>query len=183
MKVRLLIGLAGMLLATACSGGKKDIKDESKEGLIRDLKQFEDSLKKHQVDPSSGDVATLYADKCLFIYRKFPKSKEAPRYLDKAHIILSSVGRHGMAVLYADTLIQKYPSYDNRPMVLQSMASAYDLFIIPRRKELVKKYYTLLLKENPNLPKEEKEMIQYRLDHIDLTFDQMIELQMQEAAK
>ena len=61
-------------------------------------------------------------------------------------------------------------------MVLQSMASAYDLFIIPRKKELVIKYYTMLLKENPDLPQEERENVQFRLDNIDKTFDELIEL-------
>jgi hypothetical protein len=35
----------------------------------------------------------------------------------------------------------------------------------------------MLLKENPNLPKEERETVQFRLDNIDKTFDELIELQ------
>jgi hypothetical protein len=79
-----------------------------------------------------------------------------------------------LAAQYGDTLIRKYPAYKNRPMVLQSIASAYDMSIVPRRKDLVEKYYKLLLKENKDLPAEERESIQYRLDHIDLTFEELI---------
>jgi tetratricopeptide (TPR) repeat protein len=148
---------------------------KSKEELIADVEHFEDSLKQAGTAAQDGpSVSIAYADKCLLVYRSFPKSEEAPEYLDKAHIILSGAGSHRLAVQYADTLINNYPDYKNRPMVLQSLASAYDIFIVPRNKELVEKYYTLLLKENPNLPKEEREMIQNRLDHIDLTFEEMI---------
>ena len=41
----------------------------------------------------------------------------------------------------------------------------------------------MLLKENPNLEKETKEMVEFRLEHIDLTFEQLIELQMQKISK
>jgi len=166
------IGCLFMLLL-ACSA-KEAV--QTKESLIEELQVFEDSLKNNQLDTVAG-ITVKFAEKCLKIYRNYPKSEEAPMYLDKAHVIYSSAGLHGMAVLYADTLIRKYPAYKNRPMVLQSLANAYDLFLVPRRKELVQKYYQLLLTENPKLPAEERENIQYRLDHIDLTFEQLIDEQ------
>jgi tetratricopeptide (TPR) repeat protein len=176
MKV-LVIGMLGLMaVLVACSGGEKK-EAVTKESLVKELTVFEDSLKRNLIPAGSRATTMNYAEKCLVIYRNFPKSKEAPKYLDKAHVILSSSGLHGLAVLYADTLINNYPNYKNRPMVLQSLASSYDLFIIPRKKELVIKYYTMLLKENPNLPKEERETVQFRLDNIDKTFDELIELQ------
>ncbi|HLP56802.1 MAG TPA: hypothetical protein VK151_17315 [Fluviicola sp.] len=173
----LITGIVGLtILLTACSGGGEK-QTLTKESLIKEVTLFEDSLKRNLVPSGSRETTMDYVEKCLAVYRNFPKSEEAPKYLDKAHVILSSTGLHGLAVLYADTLINKYPAYKNRPMVLQSMASAYDLFIIPRKKELVIKYYTMLLKENPDLPKEERENVQFRLDNIDKTFDELIELQ------
>jgi hypothetical protein len=179
MKV-FLTGMVGLLvLLTACSGGAAK-ETVTKEALLQEVTVFEDSLKRNLIPAGSREVTIDYAEKCLAVYRNFPKSKEAPKYLDKAHVILSSNGLHGLAVLYADTLINKYPAYKNRPMVLQSLASAYDLFIIPRKKELVVKYYKMLLKENPNLPKEERENVQFRLDNIDKTFEELIDLQTKE---
>lgn len=174
MNNRLLLAGALILLLVSCSGGPAE---KTEEELIAEVTAFEDSLKTAKSDLAVSTTSVKYADKCLAVYRSFPQSKEAPKYLDKAHVILSSAGMHNMAVLYADTLIRKYPDYENRPMVLQSLATAYDIFIVPRRKELVKKYYSLLLTENPNLPKEEKENIEYRLEHINLTFDQLIDEQ------
>lgn len=180
MKVvfRTVLALAGLAFAVACGGGGKSASvEKTKEELIREVSAFEDSLKTHNVDPSSIEIATIYAEKCLLIYQKFPKSKEAPLYLDRAHMIFSSVGQHRTAVSYADTLIQKYPHYPNRPMVLQSIASAYDLFILPRRKDMVQKYYSILLKENKDLPAEERATIEKRLKYIDLTFEELISVQ------
>ena len=179
MKV-FLTGMVGLLvLLTACSGGAAK-ETVTQEALLQEVTVFVDSLKRNLIPAGSREVTINYAEKCLAVYRNFPKSKEAPKYLDKAHVILSSNGLHGLAVLYADTLINKYPAYKNRPMVLQSLASAYDLFIIPRKKELVVKYYKMLLKENPNLPKEERENVQFRLDNIDKTFEELIDLQTKE---
>lgn len=176
MKI-VVIGMLGLIaVLAACSGGEKN-EATSKESLVEEVTLFEDSLKRNLIPAGSRTTTINYAEKCLAVYRTYPKSKEAPKYLDKAHVILSSNGLHGLAVLYADTLINKYPDYKNRPMVLQSLASSYDLFIIPRKKELVLKYYNMLLKENPNLPKEERETVQFRLDNIDKSFEELIELQ------
>jgi hypothetical protein len=173
--LQLPVVLAAIVVMAACTrSGKKEKEAVTEAALIESVKQFEDSLKTNAIDPTLATIPVKYADKCLLVYRSFPKSPEAPKYLDKAHIILSSAGLHGLAVHYADTLINKYPGYKNRPMVLESLASAYDMFIVPRKKELVEKYYKLLLKENPSLPKEQRESIQYRLDNIDLTFDELI---------
>jgi len=173
MRTVIAVAVGGLFLLTACSG--ENASGASKESLIEDVRHFEDSLKALPANNASGSALSVtYADKCLLVYRSFPKSEEAPEYLDKAHVILSGAGMHRVAVQYADTLIIKYPNYKNRAMVLQSLASAYDIFIVPRRKDMVEKYYKQLLKEYPNLPAEEKEMIRNRLDHIDLTFEEMI---------
>lgn len=174
MKQTTLWGLSVLVvILAACSGNKPE--EASKEALIEEVEQFEDSLKLNTTAAaSSSEVVSEYVDRCLAVYHKYPKSEEAPAYLDKAHLILSSAGQFRLAAQYGDTLIRKYPAYKNRPMVLQSVASAYDMSIVPRRKDLVQKYYGMLLKENPDLPAEERESIRYRLDHIDLTFEELI---------
>jgi hypothetical protein len=175
MKQFYVWGLGALLTITAACSGNETKSGVSKEKLIEEVSQFEDSLKLNTTAATSGSaVSVQYAEKCLAVYRHYPKSEEAPAYLDKAHMILSGAGMFRLAAQYGDTLIRKYPDYKNRPMVLQSVASAYDMSIVPRRKDLVKKYYELLLKENKDLPAEERESIRYRLDHIDLTFEELI---------
>ena len=172
--------LALACLIVSCGGGGNKPNPATIKGMEENVKLLEDSLKSGLIDPAKTEgVDVRYAESCLKIYRSFPDSKEAPKYLDKAHMIYSSSGAHGLAVLYADTLIRKYPNYENRQMVLLSLATAYDMFLIPRKKDLVKKYYEMLLKENPNLPKEQKEDYEFRLKYVDLTYDQLIDMQTQ----
>jgi hypothetical protein len=59
-------------------------------------------------------------------------------------------------------------------MVLESLATAYDIFLRPRNKEKVKMYYEMLLKEGKDLPAEQRKNITYRLNNIDLTFEELI---------
>ena len=146
-------------------------------GAVQEVKSFEDSLKKSSASGSleySQETAVIYAEKCLSVSHRFPKSKEAPKFMDKAHIIFASAGLHQRSVIIADSLIMRYPLYKNRAMVLESLAGAYDVFIIPRQKEKVKMYYELLLKENPKMNAEQRKQIEERLKYVDLTFDEYV---------
>jgi hypothetical protein len=60
-------------------------------------------------------------------------------------------------------------------MVLESLATAYDVFLHPRNKEKVKMYYEMLLKEGTNLPAEQRQNIVFRLKNIDLSFEELID--------
>ena len=59
-------------------------------------------------------------------------------------------------------------------MVLESLAGAYDVFVIPRQKAKVQYYYEMLLKENPKMDAEQRKQIEKRLKYIDLTFDEYV---------
>ncbi len=180
MKIVFLSFFSVVLLAVGCtSESKSELPVQPKlNELLVSVKQMEDSLRK---SPSKGALdektGLLYAEKCLKVSTFYPKSKEAPEFMDKAHVIFSTLGLFGKSVSIADSIIINYPSYKNRARVLESLASSYDVFIQPRKKEMVKKYYSLLLKENPNMPAEQKETIEFRLKNIDLTFEELIQLQ------
>ena len=178
--VILFIG-AGLLLGACSSESKTDVPVENGkptlEQLTADLKSYEDSLKKDDAVWMKQEVAVEYADKCLEIANSFPKSDVAPKLMDKAHIILSSVGLYQRSVMIAETLVRKYPTYKNRQMVLESLASSYDIFIQPRKKEMVKQYYEMLLRDYPKMPEEQKKQIENRLKHVDLSFEDYISTQ------
>lgn len=166
-----------ILIVSSCGAppSKKEKAREQQKILINELKTFEDSLT--HIESNNDTISTRYAERCLAIYRAEKTSTDAPKHLDKAHMIFASAGMHTKASAYADTLIKKYPNYKNRIMVLQSLATSYDVFILPRDKAKVKYYYELLLKENPKLPATEKASIKFRLKHIDLSFEELIKLQ------
>lgn len=174
--------LIGLFLA-ACSSKTEKMEETngSKPGdlpaAIRELKAYEDSLRKSSASgvlEYSQETAVIYAEKCLSITHRFPKSEEAPKYMDKAHIIFASANLHQRSVITGDSLILMYPMYKNRPMVLESLAGAYDVFVIPRQKNMVKKYYEMLLKEDTKMSDEQRKQIEDRLKHVDLTFEEYI---------
>ena len=157
------------------SEGKNDLTNIS--AAVQEVKAFEDSLKKSSATGTleySQETAVIYAEKCLSVAHRFPKSKDAAKYMDKAHIIFASANLHQRSVIIADSLILMYPMYKNRAMVLESLAGAYDVFVIPRQKDKVKKYYEMLLKENPKMNAEQRKQIEERLKYIDLTFDEYV---------
>lgn len=170
---------AGCLIMGCSSGPEKTVEKtpETVQGdlalAVREVKTFEDSLKRTGMQYNQ-ETAVLYAEKCLSVAHRFPKSSEAPRYMDKAHIIFASAGLHQRSVIIADSLIAMYPVYKNRPMVLESLAGAYDVFVIPRQKDKVKKYYEMLLKESPDMKAEQRKQIEDRLKYVDLTFDEYV---------
>jgi hypothetical protein len=156
---------------------KKEPKSENYTDAVKELKAFEDSLKNVSASGSleySQETAVVYAEKCLAITHRFPKSKDAPKYMDKAHIIFASSNLHQRSVIIADSLIMMYPMYKNRPMVLESLAGSYDVFVIPRQKDKVKKYYEMLLKESPDMDPAQRKQIENRLKYVDLTFDEYV---------
>lgn len=173
--------LATLMFVVSCSNDQAVETEAPKrtlEDMKTELKHFEDSLKKNSAGGNMNfdqQTAVVYAEKCLAIKNSFPKSKEAPALMNKAHIIFSSVGLYQRSVVIADSLITMYPMYEKRAMVLESLASSYDIFIQPRRKEKVKYYYELLLEDNMKIPAEQRVMIEKRLQYVDLPFEEYIQ--------
>lgn len=95
-------------------------------------------------------------------------------------MVYSGIGKFDLASNWADTLLANYPKYPNRALVLESQGSTFDAIVEPRDSAKVRKYYTQLLNEFPNLDKEKREGIEKRLRYNKLTFDEYIILQMKD---
>ena len=89
-------------------------------------------------------------------------------------MIYSSTKRYEKSAIYGDTLVLEYPDYINRPLILESMANVYDMYIFPRDTSKVRYYNELLLKENKDISKEKREEIQFKLDNLELTLQEII---------
>jgi len=79
-----------------------------------------------------------------------------------------------LSVKYADSLVEKYPKYEEGWLALQSNAMYYDMEAKPRDKEKVRYYLEKLLKEYPDLDPEIIDQVKSRLETIDLTFEELI---------
>ena len=177
MKVTLLFYVLLMFIVFSC-GGKSAINEiPSVEDLKEIITQKEDSLslfqKENKKIPSDRqyDLISSLND----FYLAYPNDKYAPVCLDKIQMSYSGLGVYHKAIEYSDILINKYPKYINRPMILESQASNFDIFYEPRDTSKVKFYYALLLKENSKLDKDKKEGIEMRLKHLNLTFNEYVD--------
>lgn len=177
MRILFFSGVLFFSLLISCTGSNSSKNDTEIENLKEIIVQKEDSLSQLQKEnkPIPRDKHFELIQSLNDFYLAFPKDKYAPVCLDKIQMSYSGLGVYHRAIEYADILIKKYPKYINRPMILESQASNYDIFQQPRDTVKVKYYYELLLKENPNLDKDKKEGIEMRLQHLNLTFDEYID--------
>ena len=185
MRILFFIGVLFFSLLISCTGSKSSKNEAEIENLKEIIVQKEDSLSQLQKEnkPIPRDKHFELIQSLNDFYLAFPKDKYAPVCLDKIQMSYSGLGVYHRAIEYADILIKKYPNYINRPMILESQASNYDIFQQPRDTVKVKYYYELLLKENPNLDKDKKEGITMRLQHLNLTFDEYIDFIANSATK
>jgi len=173
-------GFAGiMLLLYSCGGGeqkKEEVVKPSKEELRASIKVMEDSLKNLQANqlPVQNLHRMELINRLRLYYESYSKDNYSSVCLDNIHMIYSGMGVHELSIAYADTLLEKYPKYENRAMVLESQGSNYDVFISPRDSAMVRYYYSLLLKENPDLDKDKRQGIIDRLAQNNLTFDEYL---------
>lgn len=153
--------------------------------LRADIKQLEDSLMKISQN-GNGDtkkVTNLMQQACIeklkMMYQAYPEDKDAARSLHKVSMMYSAMGVSDLSVKYADSLIEKYPKYKDRWLVLQSNAMYYDMEAQPRDKEKMRYYLEKLIEEYPNLDPEILDQSKSRLETIDLTFEELIQKQNQ----
>lgn len=176
------------LTVALCSCGDGEEKGSqgdrpSKEELKEKITYMEDSIKGltarlKEIKQIPNLTRMELINRLLDYYHYYPEDPYSAQCLDKVHMAYSGMNVQVRAVQYADTLLEKYPDYVNRAMVLESQGSSYDIFIQPRDSAKVRYYYELLLKENPKMEKDKREGIKDRLKHNNLTFDEYIEYKM-----
>lgn len=148
------------------------------------IKQLEDSLMKISQNRSADyKLTNLVQQACIeklkLMYQAYPDDKDAALSMHKVSMMYSAMGAADLSVQYADSLIEQYPKYKDRWLVLQSNAVYYDYEVQPRDKDKVRFYLEKLIKEYPNLEPEILEQSKSRLETIDLTFEELIKQQNQ----
>jgi len=184
--IKMSVFVFGLSLMYACGGGlNEDGKGSgSRVELKSRIKEMEDSIRDLQANlPQTKTIPNLtnfeLINRLLDYYHAYPEDDYAAECLDKVHMKYAGLNILTRAVQYADTLLEKYPNYINRAMVLESQGSSYE-YIQPRDTSKIRFYYTKLLKENPKMDREKREGLKFRLRHLDLTFEEFIDFQMNE---
>jgi hypothetical protein len=180
---RIMLFSTLLLLFFFQSCGTDSSKTPSREELKARIKEMEDSLKGLQAGiDQTKQIPNLthfeLINRLLDYYHAFPNDAYSAECLDKVHMKYSGMNISERAVQYADTLLEKFPNYVNRALVIESQIGSYDVSIQPRDTAKVRYYYNLLLKENPNMSKEKKMDIQDRLGHLEMTLFEYVDYKM-----
>ena len=159
------------------SCGETPEQKSKKENLREGISSYEDSLANLQKDPQKAAKITSLAqieliNRLTAYSRAYPKDTFSADCLFKTHMIYEHLRAPREARAYADTLLERFPNYKNRSLLLESMASSYDINM-PRDTSKVRYYFNLLLQE-PHITKQKKKDIKARLERLDLTFEQYI---------
>lgn len=178
--MKVLSAIAFGLVLVSCAS-------KSEEGLLESISDKENDLREMSSSPNLDHdeytkAENAYVLELINLYKEFPKSEKAPECLDKVHMVYSGIGNFELASNWADTLLLNYPKYPNRAIVLESQASTFDAIVEPRDSVKVRKYYSQLLREFPDLDPEKREGIEKRIKFNHLTFDQYIVQQMKDEA-
>ena len=182
-----------LLVSCKDATSEKDDALKNKEGtfssieLKGSIKQMEDSIAGMLQNKSSIKLIPNLTyieliNRLKTYYKRFPNDPYSAECLFKIHIKYSDLKAQKDAMAYGDTLLSKFPTYKNRDFLLESMASSYDVIIEPRDTAMVRKYYSLLLKESNLLP-EKRQDIGFRLKHLELDFFEFIDFQSKQVTK
>ena len=183
-KINLILGF--LLLLASCGGNDANPDGRpSEDEITAQIEQIDDSLKVYYAAIMNGETDNIPAssiqkaiDLHLLYYTYYPKGELAPDYLDKVQQLYLQEKSYAKSAEMCDTLIAKYPSYKNRNDVILSAASTYDYFLSD--KVHAKKYYEMLLKSK-KIDKETRQSVSFRLQHMDLSLDEMAALQIKQA--
>ncbi|MCE3295545.1 MAG: hypothetical protein K0R65_1259 [Crocinitomicaceae bacterium] len=185
MKKLFLFAFAAAVIA-ACSGEAEKQAPSQKE-LKTKITKINDSLQvlyKNTMEQSDFRFPKEILDTAIALhleyYRYYPKNAYAAECLDKVQQLYIQKKEYVLALKYTDTLLVKYPNYPNRATLLLNAGSTGE---ITQNKEVIRKYYTQLLEEFPNINAETKEMVEFRLAHLNLSFDELVELRIKEASE
>jgi outer membrane protein assembly factor BamD (BamD/ComL family) len=175
MKSIIFLSTLSLLFLFSC--GNPTEQKSKKEDWRERITSYEDSLANLQKDPQKAAQITSLAQieliNRLKAYNKaFPKDTFSADCLFKIHMIYEQLRAPREARAYGDTLLERFPDYKNRLLVIESLGSSYDINA-PRDTAMVRKYYNLLLQE-PKIPTQKKKDIKARLARLDLTFEDYI---------
>lgn len=181
------------LLCFACSTPSEESTEEvqeielTPESLQAEIKVMEDSLQQLHKAFLDGEIEKIdrlvyheTINRHIAFYEAYPEHDLAPVSVDNIAGLYMALPIAQKARGWRDTLITNYPNYKGIKMALELQVSYYD--VDEYNPELLTKYINLLLAQE-GLPEEKKEQLNFRLEHIDLTFEELVVLRNPELAQ
>lgn len=175
-KTVLFFVMATVFVMASCQENKKATLRTSIHSIddsLRVMVKKEMNSANYQMDKSMYKKAI---DANIKFYSSYPTDKYADTALHKVAALYRQLGESDNATKWRDTLLEKFPNTYRKEGLLELQMNYYDLNHYNPTKI---KYYIGKLLAMDHLSKEKREQFEFRLKHIDLTFDQLIQLQTQ----
>lgn len=175
---------SSLFIIIACSDSPESKEENTPEALLESINEMDDSL--HALVDKRMRVDTFEIDKLVYheainrnkeFYSKYPDHEKAERSLEKIASMYLQIGIESEAAKWRDSILINYPENENKIGILEMQMNYYDYDNYDPEKI---KYYTEQLLELKNLPEGKKEDYEFRLKHIDKTFEELIMIRMQE---
>lgn len=189
MKKILIISILA-LLWIQCSTDKKSDKSEkpTAKELRSSIAEMDDSLKGLYDLIRQNKISEIHSlnfmeaiNRNLAFYKVYPKDPFSAECLDKTQQLYTQLKSYKNALAYSDTLLEKFPDYPKKSIILLNAGSIADGIL--NDTTMVRMYYSRLINEVPNLDKETADMVKFRLRYLHLNFEQLAEMQMKQQAK
>lgn len=181
-----LVFVFGILLTfVACTN--QEVKNDGKEELSIEemktsIKEMDDSLMvmmEEAVKSPNYQMNRIAYHEAINrnkdFYTNYPNDPYAETALNKIASLYLQINVESESAKWRDTLLTKYPNAENKIGLLELQMNYYDFN--EHNPEKIKFYANQLLAIE-NLPEEKREQYEFRLEHIDKTFEELIELQM-----
>ncbi len=179
-----LIVCSSLLIISACSESKDETEEQTPEGMLNSIKEMDDSLK--VLVEKRMSIDTFVIDKIVYheainrnkaFYKEYPEHEKAEKSLEKIASMYLQIGVDSEAAKWRDSILINYPENENKIGILEMQMNYYDFDNYNPDKI---KYYTEKLLAIETLPEGKREDYEFRLQHLDKTFDELIMIRMQE---
>ncbi|WP_107037221.1 hypothetical protein [Brumimicrobium mesophilum] len=179
--------LSLLTIFTACNSNE-EVKTETEEITVdwmkASIKEMDDSLqfmmKEAMNSPSFKMNKVAYHEainRNKEFYSLFPENDYSETAIGKVAGLYLQLNVEKEAVKWRDTLLMKYPNTKDKVGLLELQMNYYDHN--DYNPEKIKHYADRLLAIE-NLPEEKREQYEFRLQHIDKTFEELIDFQIKE---
>jgi tetratricopeptide (TPR) repeat protein len=176
----------GVLILFSCNSTDSDnsAQEDTPESVWKSVVEMDDSLKT-MIDKRMT-IDTFKIDKLVYheainrnkkFYSLYPNDDKAQKAVEKIASLYMQLGVEREAVKWRDSILLNYPNTENKLGLLELQLSYYDFDnYTPEKID----YYIKELLALENLPKDKKEDYEFRLKHIDKSFEELIQIRMQE---
>lgn len=173
-----------LFVFTSCNSNNEEVVESGEvtvESIKTSIKEMDDSLKimmdqaLNSPEYKINRVAYHEAiNRNKDFYQNFPNDSFAETALGKIAGLYLQLRVEEEAVKWRDTLLNNFPNTTQKAGLLELQMNYYDFNVNDKEKI---KYYANRLLAIENLSKEKREQYEFRLEHIDKSFDELIELQ------